>query len=208
MKLYYAEGPSSRIVRMFTAEKKIFPELVSVNLIDGEHLQSEYLKKNSLGHVPCLEHNQKYFSETVAICEYLEELHPANPLLGRNIEERAVQRMWQRRIELLVTENIYQSYKFSFGLEIYRSRIHCMPNAAEDFALAAQKNLKIIDQLIENRTWVCGDYFSLADIILFCMLDFGDKNGQLIDTGLLNINVWFATMMTRNSTHSSLENKR
>ena len=104
---------------------------------------------------------------------------------------------------MLVSENIYNAYRFSVGLEIYKDRVHCIPDAAEDLEKAAQKNLMIIDQLIENRTWICGDWFSLSDILLFCALDFGASVGQPIDTGLLNLNVWFATMMTRESVHLS-----
>ena len=95
--------------------------------------------------------------------------------------------------------------KMNLGLEIYNDRMHCIPHAADDLARAAQKNLKIIDKLIRNQMWVCGDWFSLSDIILFCALDFGEEVGQPIDTTLLNLNVWFSTMMTRDSVHESRE---
>ena len=189
---------------MFAIEKEIELTYEEVNLIAGENRSDYYLKINPFGVVPSLElPNGEYINESVAICEYLEEERTFPNLVGETPSERAIQRSWQRRIELLVSEHIYNAYRFSVGLEIYKDRIHCIPHAAEDLEKAAQKNLMIIDQLIENRTWICGDWFSLSDILLFCALDFGASVGQPIDTGLLNLNVWFATMMTRESVHLS-----
>ncbi len=189
---------------MFAIEKEIELTYEEVNLIAGENRSDYYLKINPFGVVPSLElPNGEYINESVAICEYLEEERTFPNLVGETPSERATQRSWQRRIELLVSEHIYNAYRFSVGLEIYKDRIHCIPHAAEDLEKAAQKNLMIIDQLIENRTWICGDWFSLSDILLFCALDFGASVGQPIDTGLLNLNVWFATMMTRESVHLS-----
>ena len=204
MKLYTSSGPNSRVVKMFAIEKEIDLTYEEVNLIAGDNRTDSYLGINPFGVVPSLElPNGEYLNESVAICEYLEEQADFPKLIGDSANKRATQRSWQRRIELLVSENIYNAYRFSVGLEIYKDRVHCIPDAAEDLEKAARKNLMIIDQLIENRTWICGDWFSLSDILLFCALDFGASVGQPIDTGLLNLNVWFATMMTRESVHLS-----
>ena len=205
LKLHTSAGPNSRVVKMFAIEKEIQLSFKEVDLIAGENRTDSYLEINPFGVVPSLElPDGQYLNESVAICEYLDELKETPKLIGSSPSERATQRSWQRRIELLVSENIYNAYRFSVGLEIYKDRIHCMPTAADDLEKAAQKNLLIIDKLIENRTWICGEWFSLSDILLFCALDFGASVGQPIDTGLLNLNVWFATMMTRDSVHLSI----
>ena len=188
---------------MFAIEKKIDLTYEEVNLIAGENRTDSYLGINPFGVVPSLElPNGEYLNESVAICEYLEEQADFPKLIGDSANKRATQRSWQRRIELLVSENIYNAYRFSVGLEIYKNRVHCIPDAAEDLEKAAQKNLMIIDQLIENK-------HGYRRLVLFkrypffCALDFGASVGQPIDTGLLNLNVWFATMMTRESVHLS-----
>ena len=61
-----------------------------------------------------------------------------------------------------------------------------------------------LDGLIGRKTWVCGDRFTLCDIVLYCALDFGAGVGQELDSGLLNLNAWFARMLTRPSAHASL----
>ena len=82
--------------------------------------------------------------------------------------------------------------------------MHCLPEAAPGLATIVQEKLAWLDGLMGRRSWICGERFTLADIILYCALDFGEGVGQSIDSGLLNVNAWFARMMTRNSAHDSL----
>jgi glutathione S-transferase len=42
----------------------------------------------------------KYLSESVAICRYLEGLHPEPNLLGRDLREQAEVERWNRRMKL------------------------------------------------------------------------------------------------------------
>ena len=55
-------------------------------------------------------------AETIVICDYLEELNPDPALIGSNAVERAEAGMWNRRIEQKITENIYNGFRFSEGL--------------------------------------------------------------------------------------------
>ena len=84
MKFYDSIGPNPKLVRMFAAEKGFaFPEVVKVDLMAGANRQAPYLEKNPAGQLPCLELDDGLvISETVAICEYLEELKPRPPLIG------------------------------------------------------------------------------------------------------------------------------
>ena len=102
MKLYDAKmAPNPRRVRMFAAEKGIELQLVQIDLTKAENRKPPFLEKNPLGRVPVLELDDgSYLAESLAICEYLEELTPEPPLIGRNAGERANTRMWERRMEL------------------------------------------------------------------------------------------------------------
>ena len=92
---------------MFAIEKEIELTYEEVNLIAGENRSDYYLKINPCGVVPSLElPNGEYINESVAICEYLEEERTFPNLIGETPSERATQRSWQRRIELLVSEHI------------------------------------------------------------------------------------------------------
>ena len=48
-------------------------------------------------------------AETVAICEYLEDTQPSLALIGSTPEEKSRNpHMWQRRIEIQITEHMYK----------------------------------------------------------------------------------------------------
>ena len=97
MKFYDSVGPNPRIVRMFMAEKGIEMPKQTVDLRKGENREAEHLKRNPHGQMPTLElDNGSYLSEITAICEYLEEKHPAPAMIGATPEERAECRMWTR----------------------------------------------------------------------------------------------------------------
>ena len=105
MKLYDTPlAPNPRRVRWFMAEKGIDDvEVVSLNLIKGEHKTPDYLSKAGLANVPALELDDgTTITESVAICRYLESRYPEPNLFGRTPEETALIEMWMRRAEMLV----------------------------------------------------------------------------------------------------------
>ena len=101
MKFYDCKtAPSPRRVRIFLAEKGIELDTVEVNLAEGEQHSDEFATINPDRVVPVLELDDgSYLSEVVAICQYLEELHPEPALLGSTPEERARVSMWNAKVE-------------------------------------------------------------------------------------------------------------
>lgn len=57
-----------------------------------EHRSPEFLAMNPQGLLPVLEHRGRYFNQSLAIIEYLEELEPDPPLLPESAEARALVR--------------------------------------------------------------------------------------------------------------------
>jgi hypothetical protein len=102
MKLYsHALAPNPRRVRIFAAEKGIGLVLEDIDILAGQSRTPKFLAKNSSGGVPVLELDDgSYLSESVAICRYLEGLHPEPNLLGRDLREQAEIERWNRRMEL------------------------------------------------------------------------------------------------------------
>lgn len=87
----------------------------------ADNRKPPYLDKNPGGQMPALElDNGSTLGETVAICEYLEEKHPTPALVGTTAEERAETRMWQRRIELNITEHLYNGFRYAEGLLLFK----------------------------------------------------------------------------------------
>jgi glutathione S-transferase len=190
---------------MFMLEKGLTIPSVDMDLLGGENRKEPYLSKNPAGQLPALElDNGEVLAETVAICEYLEEKHPKPVLVGATPEERALQRMWQRRVELNITENRYNGFRFAEGLELFKNRVHCIPAAAADLKKSADGWTVKLDQMIAGRDFIAGNELRLVDIVAYCCLDFVKGVGQPIDPALKNINAWFKRVDSRPSATGSL----
>jgi glutathione S-transferase len=200
MKFYNSIGPNPRVVNMFMAEKGLDIEKVTVDLMAGENRQDTYAKVNPSRTMPALEVDEGVVvAEITAICEYLEELHPTPPLIGATPMQRAETRMWTRRIDLGIVEPMTNGFRYSQGLRLFQNRIRCIPQAADDLKAIAQEKLSWLDGLIAGRQWVVGDRFTLADILLYCFLDFGGQVGQPLNPENKNIAAWFDRAKARPS---------
>jgi glutathione S-transferase len=205
MKIYDSFGPNPRALRMFLAEKEVDLPTVTVDLRGGENRRAPYTDKNPGGQLPALELDDgRVIAETVAIFEYLEEKYPSPPLIGRTAEERAEARMWQRRIELKITEHLYNGFRFAEGVELFRTRMRVLPEAADGLKATARDNLAWLDALLAGKQFIAGDRFTIADIILYCALDFGASVGQPLDGALGNVAAWKARVAARPSAAASL----
>ncbi|MDB5107409.1 MAG: Glutathione S-transferase domain protein [Candidatus Binatus sp.] len=205
MQLYDSFGPNPRAMRMFLAEKGITIPTKSVDLMAAENRKPPYTDRNPGGQLPALElDNGKCIGETVAIWEYLEEKHPKPALIGATAEERAEARQWQRRIELQITEHLYNGFRYSEGLELFKPRMRVLPEAAPGLKAVVQDKLKWLDGLLEGKQYIAGDRFTIADIILYAALDFGGSVGQKIDPSQKNLSAWFKRVEERPSAKSSL----
>ena len=204
MKLYNSIGPNPRVVKMFLAEKGVEIPLEEVDLMGGENRQAGYLKVNPAGQLPALElDNGDIISEITTICEYLEEKNPTPVLVGSNAEERAETRMWVRRLDLGICEPLTTGFRFAEGLPMFKDRMRCLPDAADGLKAIAQDKLKWLDEQLEGKTWIVGDRFTLADVLLFGFLDFGTAVGQPVDTNNKNVAAWFERVKARPSAAAS-----
>ncbi|TDJ38847.1 MAG: glutathione S-transferase family protein [Gammaproteobacteria bacterium] len=200
MKLINSVGPNPHVVRMFAAEKGIDLPMEDIDIMAGVNRQPDYLAKNPTGGAPCLQlDNGDYLSEITAICEYLEEKYPETPLIGTTAEERAEARMWARRVDLYINENLANGFRYSEGLDLFKDRITTLPEAAEGLKSIAQEKITWLDGLIDGREFIAGDRLTLADVLLYCFLTFGISVGQPLNENNKNIAAWYERMAARPS---------
>lgn len=201
MKLFNSIGPNPKVVRMFMAELGIEIEKEEIDLMGGANRQEPYLLMNPGGQLPALELDSgAVISEITGICEYLSERQGGSSLIGQNPEERALTRMWVRRIDLGIVENITAGFRYAEGAPIFKDRMTLIPNAAEDLKKIAQEKITWLDNLIAGKEFICGDRFSLADIMLFVFLEFGATVGQPLNEANKNITAWYERVSMRAST--------
>ncbi len=180
-------------------------ESLEHDVLGSENRKPPYTDKNPGGQMPALELDDgSVLAETVVICEYLEELHPSPALVGTTPQERAETRMWTRRVEQKITDNMYNGFRFSEGLERFKDRMRCLPEAADGLKAVAQDGLAWLDALMDGKEYVCGDRLTIADLVLYCCMDFAAGVGQSLDPSLPNISAWFARMDARPSAKTSL----
>ena len=205
MEIIGSFGPNPRALRMFLAEKGMEIPTKEIDILAGENRKAPYTDKNPGAQLPALVLDDgTVIGETVAIFEYLDETNPKNPLVGTNAKERAEARMWQRRIEQRITENLYNGFRFSEGLGLFKDRMRCLPEAAAGLKAIAIDNLKWLDKLLADRKFIVPDRITMSDIILFCALDFGASVGQAIPSDTPKVKAWFDRMSARPSAAKSL----
>lgn len=202
MKLHTSMGPNPHMVRMFAAEKGLTLPMVEVDLMGGENRRPPYTDKvNVAGQTPALElEDGTIISEITVICEYLEEKHPSPALIGTTPEERAETRMWTRRIDLNICEPMANGFRAAEGRGLFESRMKLVgAEGAAELKAIARDRLLWLDGQLKGRQFVCGDRFSLADVLLFAFLAFGAQVGQPIPDEAAWVKDWFARVGARPS---------
>jgi len=202
MKLYTENypAPNPRKVHIYLAEKGIGIERVHVKMLERAHKAPDFLKKNTLGQVPVLETDDgRFISESVAICRYLEVLHPAPQLFGRDALDSAFVEMWIRRAEFRVWNPMGQIW---INSDPRTARV--VPKQFNDYGEHSKEVLAhamrwIDGELADGRPFLAGDGFSMADIVLLCGLDFGAFIHQQIPDEAANLKAWHARVSSRPS---------
>jgi glutathione S-transferase len=185
---------------MFMAELGVEIEKEEIDLMGGANRQDPYLKINPAGQLPALElDNGEVISEITCICEYLDEQDSSSTLIGTTSADRAITRMWVRRIDLGIVENLTNGFRYAEGVPLFKDRMTLIPHAAEDLKKLTQEKISWLDGLIQDKQFICGDRFSLADIMLYVFLEFGTTVGQPLNEGNQNIIGWYERVSGRAS---------
>lgn len=208
MKLYQSVGPNPRVVLMFLEEKGAVIDRAFVDIMTGENRQPAFLALNPFGQLPLLEMDDgSHLSESTAICAYIEEKFPTPALIGSTPEERAQTAMLVRRLDYDVVAPMTTGFRGSEGLPMFQSRMRCLPEAADGLKASARDGLAAFDALLKGKTWLAGERFTLADILLYCLTEFGRQVGQPTPDDLSHIKAWSERVAARPSATASLNPK-
>jgi len=199
MKFYNAAAPNPRRVRIFLAEKGVDVPRQDVNLQEGESRTPEFLAMNSLGGTPVLELDDgTILTESVAICRYLECLHPEPALMGVNDLDRAQVEMWNRRMEIEIFNTLGNVAVHSF--DFFADKVEQVPDYAEAQKREAVKKWQWLDgELADGRPFAAGERFSVADITGMAALMIGDFIGVEIPASATNVLRWSDSVRARPS---------
>jgi glutathione S-transferase len=159
----------------------------------------EFLAKNPSGGVPVLELDDgSCLAESVAICRYLEGLHPEPNLFGRDLREQAQIEMWNRRMELELFSAIGRTVQNTSS--IFQGRFKQFPDYGEAQRAVAHQRLERMDCELNGHQFVAGDRFTIADITALVAIDIGGRLADIkIPSELTNLARWHKAVSSRPS---------
>jgi glutathione S-transferase len=195
MKLYDLKtGTNTRRARIFLAEKGVKLPTFEVDMLKGENKDPAYLSKNPMGTMPLLELDDgTQLAESVAICRYIEELHPERPLFGTTPIERALIEMWNRRMEFELLRPIIDHFVHSSAF--YNERLTQVADIANHGRMHAQ--VRWLNGELAMRSFIAGDRYTIADITVQCALILGKNTGTPIPDDLQHLARWFSDVSRR-----------
>jgi glutathione S-transferase len=206
MKLYdCTTAPSPRRVRIFAAEKGIELDRVQIDLSTGEQFGDAYRAINPDCVVPTLELDDgTIISEVVAICHYLEEIHPEPALFGQTPQQRASALAWNAKIEHQGLAHIRDAFRnYAKGLKGHALTgpigFEQIPGLVERGRTGASAFFERLDEQLAKSDFVAGDNFSIADITALVFVDFAAWVKLNIPDELVDLNRWHAAVSTRPS---------
>jgi len=199
LKIYdFPFAPNPRKLRTYLAEKGLEIPFQIVNLVHGEHRADWFLALNPMGGVPVLELDDgTVLTESLAIIEYLEELHPDPPMIGTTPLERARVRRLERIAELGVLGRV--------GRYVHNTRSP-LPGVQGDPAVARQAvselpgPLRVLDAEAGAGSFLAGPRPSIVDCTLFAAGEFARMGELDLFADHPNLRRWQETMAARPST--------
>jgi glutathione S-transferase len=209
MKFYdCSTAPSPRRVRIFMAEKGISLPAVQVDLRNGEQFTPEYRAINPDCTVPALVLDDgTVIGDAIAICGYLEELHPDPPLIGSTPQERAVVTALNRQIE---------RDGFFAAMDAFRNAAKGLkgralpgpydyeqiPELASRGRARVENFFRAMDARLAGHEFVAGSRFTIADISTLVLTDFARWAKLAVPDDCEHLGRWYAAVSARPSANA------
>ncbi len=189
-------GLHTRRVRIFLAEKGLSVTTRVVDAVKGENKTDDFLRMNPMGRLPVLQLDDgTAIAESLAICRYLEALHPQPPLWGEGALEAARVDMWTRRMEQQVSTPMADIFLHSG--DFYRNRIVQVPAYAQWLRERFSQTLAWLDSELADKPFIAGPSYTMADIVAQCAFVLGKAVALRIPPEHAHLTRWFADVSAR-----------
>lgn len=161
LRLYHSPlSPFCRKVRLCLAEKRVDVELIEEKYWEKS---AEFLRRNPAGKVPILSIEGKTFTESTAICEYLEDLYPEPALFPNGADEKYE----TRRLVAWFDDKFHQEVTSKLLYERVIKKVSGQGFPVSKNVKEGARNIKFhisyMEWLLERRRWLAGEHMSIAD---------------------------------------------
>lgn len=194
-------SPFCRKVRLSLAEKRIECQLVEERYWDRD---PDFLRRNPAGKVPVLKVDGRFMSESAAICEWIEEMHPTPSLMPATPDERAeVRRLvcwFDDKFHSEVTTNL-------LGERVNKKLMKQGYPESKNIKAGSQKikfHLDYMAWLLDHRRWLAGNAMTLADFAAAAHLSSLDYISDVDWNRSENVKDWYAKIKSRPAFRSIL----
>lgn len=206
MKYYdFALAPNPRRVNLFLNEKGLVLDTEQVNLRAGEHMGEAFRRLNPQLMVPCLVLDDgTVLQETMAICRYLEALHPTPCLFGDTPLAIGLVEQWNRRAE--IEGFLPAADALRNGEPRFANRAVPGPRDYAQIAALAERGkartlgfFEDLDRHLAGREFVAIERFSMADINAYITVEFAARVGVRPTEQMGDLKRWYAAVAARPS---------
>lgn len=195
---HFPLSPQSRLVRLLLGEKRLPFDLNLQKIWDEKEMHLFRTTLNPAGEVPILvEDNGLVIPGARVICEYLEEIYPEIPLMGRTLIERIevrrlldwFERLFQKDVTARILGEKFEKRLFGLG----------MPDGAlvREGYQHMRYHLDYIGYLAEQRTWLAGSSLTAADFYAAAHLSSLDFLGDINWRNAPAVRDWYARIKSR-----------
>ncbi|MFN4815451.1 MAG: glutathione S-transferase family protein [Pseudanabaena sp.] len=147
-KLYGGARSRASIVKWYLEEIQAPYEFQLLDMQAGEHLQPDFLQINPFGKVPAIADGDFQLWESGAILLYLADKYEQ----VKTLQERAIASQWV----------LFANSTLGTGLFVAESREKETPRL-----------LSALNKVLENKHYLTGDNFSVADVAVGSILGYG-----------------------------------
>lgn len=202
IRLYHVPlSPFCRKVRLVLAEKKLEVELVEERYWEQD---ADFLRRNPAGKVPVAKVDGLTLSDSTAITEYIEEVHPQPRLMP----EKAGDRAEVRRLVAWFDDKFHNDVTTKLLYERVNKKItkagYPDSGNVKAGAKAIKFHLDYMGWLLEERRWLAGNSMTLADFAAAAHLSSLDYISDVDWNRNEAVKDWYAKIKSRPAFRSVL----